>query len=1089
MTASKRCDGCAVELLPDSLFCHACGRPVAGAANPPEAQGERKPITVLFVETFGSIGLGQRLDVEQWHEIVARFFAVVQESVARFGGTVDRLTGEGIKVLFGAPTALESHARQACHAALHLAGELARLGEAFRDRAGITFPVRMGLSSGEVVFGPVGGAAGVRFTSQGHTAALAARMLDLASPGRIFLTESTAREVEGFFDLTKIGAMPVRGASDEVVVYELLRARDDRSRLDVARERGLTRFIGRAAEMAALEDALQRARETGHLVVGVAGEPGVGKSRLCDEFVRRERARGVRVHAVRCLEHGRWLPFHTTLRYLRHELELDDSQPAAAQREQIAVRLHALDPTLEDTLPALYATLGLAVPEDRRSVGGRPARELARVVRRLVEATTPDTGAVVVIDDQHWMDPGSEAIFGTLVAEPPRGPVLVVISYRRGHQRDWMRDPTFTEHVLHPLDHAAMFELLAELLGDDPSLRDVAQRIADQAAGNPFFVEEIVRSLVESQALTGRPGAYRLGRDVSEVTVPTSLHAVLAARIDQLGHAEKYALQAASIIGREFSASLLAPLTGYDSPRLAKVLRELEAADFVSSLGSGQGLDYVFRHPLLCETAYRSLLSEPRAELHRKLARELSELHRAHGGRAAQLALHYEAAGDRLDAAHWHRQAAIDSERWEPVQALAHWRRVWACTARRDDEEALRLRLAACEAIVRLGIHQTLGPEEARALIEEGRALAEALSEPRTTAHLLSIQGALLGAEGDIVGALACNARGLEIARQTGDVELASLCGARLALTHRRSGNLRAGLEAADAAVQMSDAAPPSAVPHIARYRAMLARIVALVELGELRTAERELHSVTAAFRREGESVSLAWALTIAARLIRFTGDASPSLVAHVEEGFSLAQRLGVPSLLARAGTSLALARLFQDVPKESLVLAREASIGIVCGGAAFYADLDPMLVVAYAAERLGSLDEARDAASQALHVALERRSVPAQMDALLCLGRVLLAFHEPSADEEARRLLVHGLVLVRRSRARSREPHLWLELARYARRRGADARSRANQLRAVRQLLAINAMGHMRRAARGLAHEHGEAVLLHGAPGSRRSA
>ncbi len=1081
-----RCDGCAVELLFDSLFCHACGRPVAGAASVPVPQGERKPLTVLFVETFGSIELGQRLDVEQWHEIVARFFAVVQESVARFGGTVDRLTGEGIKVLFGAPTALESHARQACHAALHLARELARLGETFCDRAGITFPVRMGLSSGEVVFGPVGGAAGARFTSQGHTAALAARMLDLASPGRIFLTESTAREVEGFFDLAKIGPMPVRGARDEVVVYELLRARDDRSRLDVARERGLTRFIGRAAEMAALEAALRLAQRKGHLVVGVAGEPGVGKSRLCDEFVRRQRERGIRVHAVRCLEHGRWLPFHTTLAYLRRELEIDDTQPAAAQREQIAVRLHALDPSLEDTLPALYSILGLAVPGDRRAVGGRPARELARVVRRLVEATTPETGAVVVIDDQHWMDPGSEATFGTLVAEPPHGPVLVVISYRRGHQRDWMRDPTFTEHVLQPLDQAATLELLTELLGDDPSLRDVAQRIADRAAGNPFFVEEIVRSLVESQVLTGRPGAYRLARDVSEVAVPTSLHAVLAARIDQLGPAEKYALQAASIIGREFSASLLAPLTGYDPPRLTGILRHLEATDFVSSLGSGKGLDYVFRHPLLCETAYRSLLSEPRAELHRKLAREL---HHTQGGRAAQVALHYEAAGDRLEAAHWHRQAAIDSERWEPVQALAHWRHVWACTARRDDEETLRLRLAACESIVRLGIHQTLGTDEARALLEEGRALAEALAEPRTTAHLLSIQGALLGAEGDLVGALACNARALEIARQTGDVELASLCGARLALTHRRAGNLRAGLEAADAAVQLSDAAPPSARPRLARYRAMLARIVSLVELGGLRTAESELHHVTAAFRREGESMSLAWALTMAARLIRFTGDASPSLVVQVEKGFSLARRLGVPSLLARAGTSLALARLFQNVPKEALALAREASNSIACGGAAFYADLDPLLVVAYAQELLGELDEAREAASQALRAALERRCVPAQMDALLCLGRVLLAFHEPWADEEARRLLVNGLVLVRRSRARSREPHLWLELARYARRHGAEARSRAYQLRAIRLLLAIDAMGHMRRAARGLAQDHGAAVLLHGSSGAGRPA
>jgi class 3 adenylate cyclase len=327
VSAPARCDGCGAPLLPDSAFCHACGKAVAPRIA--AADGEHKRITVLFIDAFGSIGLGDRLDAEQWHDIMESFFSVVSIGVQRFGGTVDRLTGEGIKVLFGAPAALENHASQACHAALHIAARLGEFATSFRARAGVEFSVRMGLNSGEVVFGRVGVDSG-GFTSQGHTAALAARMQQLAEPGQIYLTESTATLVKDFFELREMGSLPVRNANQRVQVFELLGARAHRSRLDAARDRGLSPFIGRDVEVAELDAASRQAVASGHRVVGVVGEPGVGKSRLIEEFVERQRAQGAVVDVVRCAEHARWIPFHAAQAFLRGALGVDAAAEPAS---------------------------------------------------------------------------------------------------------------------------------------------------------------------------------------------------------------------------------------------------------------------------------------------------------------------------------------------------------------------------------------------------------------------------------------------------------------------------------------------------------------------------------------------------------------------------------------------------------------------------------------------------------------------------------------------------------------------------------------------------------------------------------------
>src|SRR5437870_5828610 len=281
-------------------------------------EGERKQVTVLFADVKGSMDLAEQLDPEAWHKVMDRFFAILAEGVHRFEGTVNQYTGDGIMALFGAPVAHEDHARRACYAALHLADALRRYADELRLGRGLNFSVRMGLNSGEVVVGKIGDDLRMDYTAQGQVVGLAQRMEQLAAADRVCLTEHTARLVEGYFRLRDLGGLAVKGAGAPLRVFELEGAGALRTRLDASRARGFTRFVGRVDEMAALEAALARARDGEGQVVGVVGEAGIGKSRLCHEFLERCRARGLATYEAYGVAHGKAIPFLPLLQLPRN---------------------------------------------------------------------------------------------------------------------------------------------------------------------------------------------------------------------------------------------------------------------------------------------------------------------------------------------------------------------------------------------------------------------------------------------------------------------------------------------------------------------------------------------------------------------------------------------------------------------------------------------------------------------------------------------------------------------------------------------------------------------------------------------------
>jgi class 3 adenylate cyclase len=565
-------------------------------------------VTVLFADVKSHMDMAERVEIEAWHLTMDRFFVILCEGVHRFEGTVTQFTGDGVMALFGAPIAHEDHARRACYAALHLGETLAAYAAELRRGQGLNFSVRIGLNSGEVVVGSIGEDLRVDYTAIGHSVGLAKRMEQLAEPGKIYLTENAAALASGYFQLADLGEFEIKGAARPLRVYELQGVGELRTRLDMSRMRGFTRFVGRQDEMATLEAALALALEGRGQVVGVVGEAGVGKSRLCYEFAQYCRARDIPVREAHGLAHGKAVPFLPVLELMRGFYGISERDGGEAAREKIAGRLLLLDTTLEEALPLMFEFMGVPDPERPSPVTDAEARQrqLFAVLKRGMQARSEREPAVHLMEDLHWFDGGSEAWVEAWVEAVPSTRTLLLVNFRPDYHAPWMQKSYYRQLPLLPLGPEAIEELLRDLLGSDPSLWDLSSRIQERTRGNPFFMEEVVMALVESGSLEGMKGAYRLVKPPSDEEMPTAVQTLLAARIDRLADREKRILQTASGIGKEFAELVLRRVADLPEGPLMAALDALTSAEFVYEQALYPEATYAFKHPLTQEVAYRS---------------------------------------------------------------------------------------------------------------------------------------------------------------------------------------------------------------------------------------------------------------------------------------------------------------------------------------------------------------------------------------------------------------------------------------------------------------------------------------------------
>ncbi len=738
--------------------------------------GERKQVTVLFADVSGSMDLAEGQDPEEWRKIMQRFFALLAEAVERFEGTVDKFTGDGIMAVFGAPLAHEDHARRACYAALQMLDDVAGYAAELRRGPGLNFSIRIGINSGEVVAGAIGTGEEVSYTAIGHTVGLAQRMEALAEPGKAYLTESTAALATGFLELKDLGEFEIKGVSRPVDVFELVGVGTARSRLDLSRERGFSRFVGRDEETAVLEGALLRAEAGEGAAVGIVAEAGVGKSRLTIEFAERCRERGLEVFEAQAQAHGQSIPFMPVLQMLRAYFGIGEREPERPAREKIAGRALLLDPNLADELPLVFDFLGVPDP-DRPVAQMSPearARALGKVVCRLISAPARRHTVVLVVEDLHWMDEGSNTMLSEMIDSIAGTRTLALLNFRPEYSLDWAGSPIYRRLSLEPLGQADTGELLRDIAGEDPSLDGLEEPIHARTAGNPFFVEEIVRELVEAGHFEGERGAYRLVRPVEEAGVPATVQAVLAARIDRLSPKAKQLLQVASVVGKEVGERALGMTAGLSEADLNPALCELVDGGFLYEAELYPERVLAFRHPLTQEVAYGTQLGERRAATHAAAAHALIELEPERMDElAALVARHLEAGGETLEAARWSARAAHWAGHTRPQDALRLWQRVTALVGELEENEeitalAVSSRLLQLEYAWRLG----MDPEQADALAAEANEIAERIGDVHSLALLKLLTKATPGRTEHSSEWIAAANEAIELADETGDPSL-----------------------------------------------------------------------------------------------------------------------------------------------------------------------------------------------------------------------------------------------------------------------------------------------------------------------------
>jgi class 3 adenylate cyclase/tetratricopeptide (TPR) repeat protein len=659
------CPACAHANAPGSRFCNDCGAllgpagpsPVASPAEYTPAhlasrilssrgalEGERKQVTVLFADLKGSMELLADRDPEEARRLLDPVLDRMMEAVHHYEGTVNQVMGDGIMALFGAPLAHEDHGLRACYAALRMQERVGQYGDEMQRSHGVPVQIRVGLNSGDVVVRAIGSDLHMDYTAVGQTTHLAARMEQVAKPGSVLLTGATLRLVEGYVLVKPLGPVAIKGLGAPVEVFELTGAASSRTRLQVAAGRGLTRFVGRDAEVGQLHAAVERVRGSRGQVVALVGEPGAGKSRLVWELTRSHRTEGWLVLESSSVSYGKATPFLAVIDLLRSYFGVESHDGARQVREKVTGRLLTLDESLRPAIADFEALLmdgGASL-----AAGEGPRRQTLEAVKRLLLGESERQPLLLVLEDLHWLDPDSQALLDSLVESLPSHPVLLLVNYRPEYRHEWGSRSYYDQIRLDPLQPATAETLLVSLLGPDVALAPLRALLVQRAEGNPFFLEQSVRSLLETGVLAGEPGAYRLERPMQGAQVPATVHALLAARIDRLSPEDKNLLQSASVVGKDVPLALLEAIADLPPDEVGRRLTRLQAAELVYEARLFPDVEYTFKHALTHEVAYASLLAERRRGLHARVVDAIERCYPERLGEHRAQLIHHAVRGE-----------------------------------------------------------------------------------------------------------------------------------------------------------------------------------------------------------------------------------------------------------------------------------------------------------------------------------------------------------------------------------------------------------------------------------------------------------
>ena len=767
-----QCRGCGATIDPDFRFCPDCGLQqndaVHDTAPPPATDaftrlsrhiptglahkiratqaaiaGERKQVTVLFCDLVGSTAIAAGLDPEEYHDLLDRYLEIVCREVYRFEGIVTHLAGDGLMALFGAPLAHEDAPQRAVRAALGIHEALVR----FSETEGVALRARVGINTGPVVLGTVGNDLKMDYTAIGDTTNLAARLQSLAEPGTVLISETTYRLVRGFFEMRPLGPLVIRGKSERVPAYEVLRRSELATPMAIASERGLTPLVGRTSELAQLEESRHRLGNRAQ-IVSVVGDAGAGKSRLVYEFKRCLAGEPVVFLEGRCSSLGRTVPYFPFLTMFKHYFGLATGESPETVCAKVAAKIGVPVERVAHGYPLLSRFISLPLGAKSEAPVDELRRESFDAIAGLVLSESHETTVVMTIEDLHWMDESSKELLRSLVVRLTSARVMVLVTERPDAQTAWPGHMALTRIVLSRLTDDDVTSIIRAVAGA-PLPAELERRLVAKAEGSPFFAEEMTRALFEEGHLLRDNGRSRVTRPVEDIPIPGSVQEVVAARLDRLPPQAKRAVQVAAVLGRQFHRDQLVGILDGEEIEVERALGELEQRGLLHRKSALAGDEYRFGESVTQEVAYEGLLLKQRRQLHERAGILLEASPGEQSAEVRALIAHHFARSDnRAKAVEALLRAADDAERLPAYRTAADfYHQAWdlaeqQLAAHPDEESCRRAVLAASLAFCRLTVLFGLpNLAEARRAGERARELAQVLGDHESLAGLCYFLG------------------------------------------------------------------------------------------------------------------------------------------------------------------------------------------------------------------------------------------------------------------------------------------------------------------------------------------------------------
>lgn len=1052
------CADCSAFNSPESLFCGHCGHNLGRLEDPatidyrrPQSytpkhlvdkiltsrssiEGERKLVTVMFADVASSTAMFENLDPEVVHEIMDGCFRLLLDEIHRYEGTINQFHGDGVMALFGAPIAHEDHAQRACHAALAIQKALAAYSDELKIQHGFDFKMRIGLNSGPVVVGSIGDDLRMDYTAQGDTANLAARMEGHAQPGGVLVSKHTYTAAKEFFEFDAVGQIRVKGKEKPVEAFRLIKPTLVETRIAASAAKGLTRFVGRTREMETLKEALEKVQSGEGQVLGIVGEAGVGKSRLLLEFRNLIPTGAYNYFEGRCLHYGHSMPYLPVLDFLKSFIGAIEGEHEHVTKHKLTATILDLDEKLQDIIPPFQELLSMKV-DDEEYAKLEPKRKREKTfeaVRDLLIRSSQDRPLVLAIEDLHWIDKTTDEFLGYMIGWLARTRILLLLLSRPEYTHQWANKSYYHMLGLGQLSTNASAELVESILNSGDVVPDLRELILGRASGNPLFIEELAYTLLENGSIQRQGDRFVLARNAASVQVPDTIQGIIAARMDRLKESLKRIMQVAAVIGREFAYRILETIVEMKE-ELKSELVDLQELEFIYEKTLFPELEYIFRHALVQEVAYGSLLGNRRKEIHEKIGRAIESLHPERLGEFCEmLAYHYSKSGNLAKALDYLKASAHKASRndalFEAVRFYKEAMDILSQLPQTDENkrEQIDLVLAMQMAVRRLGVS-----EDYLAMLQKAETLAQELGDNKKRLHIRSILGVYYVVKGHDPQLgwkyLESCVDDPEIIQ---DAELMVPIGFDLCIYCIVSGDWQRIYRVAPTIINLIERYGTRAEFYGKQYNPYATALAlwgaAAAVLGDFDEGERLIeralsfahtiqHLGTAAFVEYGYGIVLA-----------LKGDGKNAL-RHLQHGIKYLEESQTLMFLGPAWAWLGHAHCLMGLPKIGVDLTERGLRMHMDHGMSFWRSVCHWLCSGAHFE-LGSMEEARTHAELALQFALENNERQVQGVSRTWLGRVI-AKTEPRQIETAEQQFCQGISLLEELEIRAEYSvgYLWL--------------------------------------------------------------